>query len=74
MLYIAWILSVMAGFMLGYYFRKLTVKIEELEEVVKAKVDKPEVIEDPPSTLIDPLDPVKEAMWEHDQLMKKLNP
>lgn len=69
----AWLLSVIAAFVLGYDFRGLTKRVEQLEEVVKSKVDKTPVIEEPQSTLIDPADPIQNAIYEHSKMMEKLN-
>ena len=74
MLYIAWFLSVVMSFYAGYKLRDLTKKIEVLQEVVKEKIDKPKEPEEPKSQVIDPLDPVQTAMYEHELLMKRLNP
>lgn len=76
MLYIipAWLGSLVAVYMLGYHMRGLTKRIDQLEEVIKSKVDKKPLPEEPQSMVIDPLDPVQEAQWEHQQMMKKLNP
>ena len=70
----AWVISCIASFYLGHYLKGLAKKIAVVEEAVKMKIDKPPVVEDPPSTLIDPLDPVQEAIYEHEQLMKRMNP
>lgn len=68
---IAWILSLLIAFAGGYYFRNLYTKIEVLEQEVKKKIDKPQ--EQPESTLVDVLDPIKEAQYELDQRQKELN-
>lgn len=70
----AWIASVIAIFLLGRYIGNITKRIVVLEEVVKTKVSKQPVVEEPTSTVIDPLDEVQTALYEHDQLMKRLNP
>lgn len=70
----ACVLACIATFFAGYYYRDLKKRVERLEQVVKAKVDKPVVPEEPKSTLIDPDDPVQTAVYEHEQMMKKLNP
>ena len=72
MLYIAWGISVIVAFALGYYIRKVTDRIESLEAQLKQKVDKPE--KEAPSQLVDPYDEVQTAIYERDKLMKKLNP
>lgn len=68
------LIACISTFFLGYHFRGLTKKIEQLEEVVKHKVDRHSESDQPKSTFIDLTDPVQEAQWQHDQLMKKLNP
>lgn len=74
MLYVVWALSVMGAFWLGYRFQLLTKEVGVLQDAVKAKVDKKPKPEEPQSTLIDLTDQVKEAQWEHDQMIKRLNP
>jgi len=66
------LLSSIVTFLLGYYLRGLKKQVEELAEVVKSKVDK-KVEETPRSTIIDPSDEVAEAIYAHEQMMKKLN-
>lgn len=73
MIPLAWVLSLAGAFFLGYHYRRLNNKVQELEIEVKKKITKPEEIE-PKSVLIDPLDPIKEAMWQAEQLNKRLNP
>lgn len=70
----AWLVSLIASFYLGKYLRKLEKKIEVLEKKIETKVSKKSEVAEPSSEVIDILDPVKEAMYEHDQLMKRLNP
>lgn len=72
MLYLIWILTLVIAFYLGYQAKQFKTKIDTIEEVVKAKVDKPK--QEPQSTLIDPTDPIQEARWEQAQMLKKLNP
>jgi len=69
-----WILSLIAIFFVGYHYRGLTKKIEYLEEVIKSKIDKKPEPEEPKSTIIDPLDEVQEAIYEHKRMMARLNP
>lgn len=71
MIYIAWVISLVAVFLLGYHFRGLTKKIEHLETQVKKKVSKPK--EEPESELIDLTDPVAEARYQQKKLMEDLN-
>ena len=73
MLAVAWVTSVVASFILGYYLKFMRQKIEQLEEVVKQKIDKPVETPEPPSLLIDPDDPVQTAIYEHKKMMERLN-
>ncbi len=74
MFYMAWVLSLAFSFYLGYRSRDLIKKVETVQEILKSKVDKQPTQEEPKSEIIDPLDPVKEAMYEQHQMMKRLNP
>lgn len=69
----AWIVTVVASFMLGYHLRGLKKRIEILEEAIQSKVDKKEPDPEPPSEVIDPLDQIQTAQFEHAQMMKRLN-
>jgi len=69
----AYAISVVASFLLGYHVRNLSDRVQALEEVVKSKVDKPVEPEEPPSSLVDPLDPIQTAIFEREQMMRKLN-
>lgn len=69
----AWIATLVLAFMLGYWHRGIIKKIEVLEEAVKAKVDKQPEPEESVSQLIDPLDPIQEAIAERDRMLKELN-
>jgi len=68
-----WAISLIGAFSLGYFVRGIMKKLAELEQAVHNKVDIP-VEEEPKSMLIDPLDPIQEAIYEREKLMKKLNP
>lgn len=70
----AWVISVIVAYLLGNKLRDITKHIAELEEVVKSKVDKQPEEPEPVSKIIDPTDEVQEAIYEHEQLMKRLNP
>lgn len=72
MLYLVWAISIVASFYLGYKFGDLTKKVEAVQEILKEKIDKPK--EEPNSQLIDVLDPVQSARYEHEQMLKKMNP
>lgn len=70
----AWMITVAGAYFLGYYLHRMKQRIEILEETVKMKIDKKPVVKEPESSLLDPLDEIEEAKWQHAQLMKKLNP
>lgn len=70
-----WLISLVITTLLGYYSHALKEKVELLEEALKAKVDKkPSEPEQPRSEIIDPLDEVQTAIYEHKKMMKRLNP
>lgn len=71
MQYLAVVILLIASFLLGYYFRNLTDKVGKLEEEVKQKVSKPK--KEPDSVVIDPLDPVQEAIYQQKKLQERLN-
>lgn len=68
-----WVITVVAAFFLGYFLRGLTKKIAQLEQAIAQKVDKKPEEPEPVSELIDPTDPIANAIYERDKLMKKLN-
>lgn len=72
MIYLVWIISLIATFYLGYRFGELEKKVKQVQQVLKQKIDKPP--EEPQSEIIDPLDEVQTAMYEHRKMMEKLNP
>jgi len=68
-----WLGSLLVAAICGYKLRDLVKKVEHLQEVVKSKVDKQPEPEEPKSQLIDPLDPVQNAIYERNKMMEKLN-
>lgn len=70
----AWVVSCIATFWLGFYLRGLAKKVVELSQELTMKVDRKPQPEEPKSTLLDPDDPVQEAIWQHQQMQKRLNP
>ncbi len=68
---IAWLISLIVVFGLGYHYGSIVKKVKQLEVEVKKKIDQPK--EEPESTLIDPLDPVKAAQYELEEQQKLLN-
>lgn len=69
----AWILSLVAIFVLGFYIRGLAKKIVELDQEMKTKVNKKPEPTEPQSQIIDPYDPVAEAVYQHRKMMEKIN-
>jgi hypothetical protein len=67
-----WLISVLLATLFGYKLQNWVKKIEQLEEMIKAKIEKPEP-EEPKSTVLDPDDPIQQAQWEREQLMKRIN-
>lgn len=74
MIYVAWILSLTVPFIFGYHFRDLRDKVDLLLETARSRTKKSALREEPKSELIDPADPVQTAIYEHEKLMKRLNP
>jgi len=73
MLYLVWFLSLIVVYYLGYKQGDLVKKVRSIEETIKKKIDKP-IEEEPTSDFIDPFDEVSEAKYQHEVMMKKLNP
>lgn len=69
----AWVASLIVVFILGYEWRSMKNTIAVLEQEVKNKMDKPAPEPEPESTVIDPLDPIQNAIYEHNVMMEKLN-
>lgn len=74
MIQVAWVLSLIAAFSLGYSFRGFAKRVKAVEVAIAQKIDEPiEVEEESPSDIIDPYDEVAEAKYEMAQEMKRLN-
>jgi hypothetical protein len=73
MIYLAWILSLIATALLGYHYKGVTKRVIEVEKAVAQKIDKPEAIEESPSEIIDPYDAVAEAQYAMEQERKRLD-
>lgn len=73
---IAWLISYGMGFILGFYIRTLANRIKNIQLIaqtlIQKKKDNTEV--ESPSAFIDMDDPLYRAKYEHEQMMKKLNP
>ncbi len=67
-----WLQLIIISFFMGYHISRFNKRIEVLEKTLKQKVDKKP--DDPVSEVIDPYDDIQTAKYEHDKLMKKLNP
>lgn len=68
------LLTCIATFLLGYHFRGLSKKFEYLEQVVQTKVSKKLEPEEPKSEVLDPMDEIQEAQYQHRLMMERLNP
>jgi len=69
---LAWVLSVIAVFFLGYYLRNLKELVKTTQEALKTKVEK-KPAEEPKSFLIDPLDEIQTAQYEMEKRNRMLN-
>lgn len=69
---IAWVLSAIATFFLGFYIRTLKDTLDATKEVLKTKVEK-KPTEEPKSIFIDPLDELQTAEYEMKKRMEELN-
>ena len=72
MIWLAWIISLVCVFYLGFYLKDLRENINSIKTMIKEK-PKPTPLARK-SYVIDPDDVQQKAKYEHDQLMKKLNP
>lgn len=70
---LAWVLSCIATFFVGYHYRELKVALASLRVSLEKKKDVPTQNEGK-SVFIDPLDPIQQAKYEHERMMKELNP
>lgn len=73
MIYLAWLVTLGISFYLGYKLREITSKIEAVERALKEKVDRKPEPKESQSNLIDLTDPVAEAKYQHDKMMRELN-
>lgn len=71
MIYLAWILTLIASFCLGYKFKHITERVEVIEAEIKKKVEKP--TEEPESFIVDELDEIQVAQAEHKKMLDELN-
>lgn len=73
MLVLAWVMSIVCIFMLGYFLNTLGQKIKGLQEAIKDKMDKKPEPTPNKSSLYDPYSVRNRTKAEHDALMQKLN-
>lgn len=73
MLALAWVISLIATTLLGYYLRQIADALKKLQTNVVEKMDKPK--EEPrKSVVLDPTDITQRTLQEHAELMRKINP
>lgn len=70
---LAWVISLIAVFFLGFHIKNIWLRITVLEKQVKAKVDRKKEPEEPKSLFIDPTDEVQTAIYEAKKMQDKLN-
>ena len=70
---LAWVLSLIFATTIGFFARDIRDKIQEIQQKIVEKVDKPK-IEERKSMLLDPDDPVQKTLEEHAELMRRINP
>lgn len=73
MIYLALVISWGFAFYLGFYLRNLQNLLVNTKDTLQEKLN-PKPIVKPPSSIIDPDDPMQVASWEHKERMKQLNP
>lgn len=72
---IAWVISLIALFLGGYFSREIYERLKTVELFVKKKVEKIKKEEEQEtSSFLDPDDVAARLRWEHEQKMKVLNP
>ena len=73
---LAFVLAIVMAFYAGFKYERLLSRIKEIQELIEKKKDKEEIIHKSniSNSVIDPLDPIQAAKFEHDELMRKLNP
>jgi len=72
MQWVAWVLSIALAFFIGYKLNKIESTIRGLSESVSKKKDV-EPMKSNDTVIIDPLDPIQQAIYERRQMMKGLN-
>lgn len=73
---LAFVLAIAISFYVGYKYKRLVEQIESLRVTLNKKQDKKTTryTSNTSDVVIDPFDAVQAAKFEHDILMKKLNP
>lgn len=70
---LAWVVSLIAVFFLGFHIKDIWIRITVLEKQVKTKIDKKSEPEEAKSEIIDPTDEVQTAIYEAKRMQDKLN-
>lgn len=73
MLAIAWVLSIVAAFMLGCRFEAVQKRLTLIEEALKSKVEKKPEPDPQKSALFDPYSVAEQTRREHEKMMEELN-
>lgn len=73
MIELAWIVSVCLSLYIGYLYRDIRDKVNSFKISLEKKVEKTPT-EETKSSVIDALDPIQQAKFEHARLMKRMNP
>lgn len=73
-----WILSLLAaiylGLLMGYRYAKILETIKSIEDRLKVKLDKRKTPdEELKSQILDAYDPIQQAKWEREELMRRIN-
>lgn len=67
-------LAMITGLFIGYNIERLKHSVKLVQKALKEEVVKKKPVEETKSTIVDPLDIVAQAQYEHEQKVKQLNP
>ena len=73
MVALAWVISLIAVYYLGYSHAALLRLIKSIKISTEKKQAPPKPVESL-STIVDPLDMIQNAKWEYEQQLKAMNP
>lgn len=71
---LAYVLTFITAYTLGFYFKELWNKVKALESNIEAKKSNQDEFEENISTLFDEEDVVQRARFEQQEIERKLNP